>query len=196
MSQTTLNLTAELERLIADIVVRHEAFSHIDPSRLLVCVNATRSGTSHGLFARIHPLRFPGGRAVQTVRRGRSTLRCTMPALVHQGVEILYVIYFMIPRFLDRPLQDKLVTIFHELYHISPQFDGDIRRFPGRNFAHGSSTKKYNRLMERFVDEYVQLSASNGLTAFLDHGLAALREKHTAVVGRKMIMPKIQIERV
>jgi hypothetical protein len=193
---TTLNLTAELERLIADIAAKHEAFSHIDPSRLLVCVNFTRSVTSHGLFARIHPLRFPEGRVDQTVRRGRSTLRCTMPEVSHQGVEIFYVIYFMIPRFLDRTFQAKLVTIFHELYHISPLFDGDIRRFPGRNFAHGSSTKKYNSLMERYVDEYMQLPNSNGLTAFLEHGMAELREKHLAVVGRKMIMPKIRVEKV
>jgi hypothetical protein len=193
---TTLNLTAELERLIADIAARHEAFSHVDPSRLLVCVNSTRSGTLHGLFAKIHPLRFPEGRAIQMVRRGRATLRCSMPELSHQGVELLYIIYFMIPRFLDRPLRDKLITVFHELYHISPHFDGDIRRFPGRNFAHGGSTKKYNRLMERFVDEYLQLPSSHGLTAFLEHGMSELKEKHRAVVGRKLPMPKILVERV
>jgi hypothetical protein len=34
---------------------------------------------------------------------------------------------------------------FHELYHVSPAFDGDIRRF-GKNDAHGSSTKQYNAL--------------------------------------------------
>jgi len=192
---STLNLTAELERLIADIAARHEAFSHVDPARILVCVNSTRSGSSHGLFAKIHPLRFPAGKTVQTVRRGRSRLRCTMPEISHQGREILYVIYFMIPRFLDRPLRDKLITVFHELYHISPCFDGDIRRFPGRNFAHGGSTKRYNRLMERFVDEYLPISESNSLTEFLEFGMSELREKHRAIVGRKMVMPKIRVER-
>lgn len=193
---TTLNLTAELERLIADITAKHEAFYHVDPARLLVCVNSNRCSAAYGLFARIHPLRFPNGSAVQTVRRGRATLRCTMPEITHQGREILYVIYFMTPRFFDRTFRDKLVTIFHELYHISPHFDGDIRRFPGRNFAHGSSTKGYNRLMERFVDEYLQVSGGNGLTAFLEDGMTRLREKHRAVVGRKMAMPKIRVERV
>lgn len=192
---TTLNLTAELERLIVDITARHEAFSHVDPSRILVCVNSTRNGSSHGIFAKIHPLRFPSGITVQTVRRGRVTLRCTMPQISHQGREILYVIYFMIPRFLDRPLRDKLITIFHELYHVSPLFDGDIRRFPGRNFAHGGSTKKYNRLMEGFVDEYLRLQGSGSLTAFLEVGMAELRAKHRAIVGRKMVMPKIQVEK-
>lgn len=196
MHMTTLNLTAELERLIADITARHEAFFHIDSSRLLVCVNTTRNGSPHGLFAKIHPLRFPAGSSVQTVRRGRFTLRCTMPEISHQGREILYVIYFMIPRFIDRPLRDKLITIFHELYHISPLFDGDIRRFPGRNFAHGGSTEKYNRLMERFADEYLQAPDSRVLTAFLAQGMSALREKHRAIVGRKMLMPKIRVERV
>lgn len=192
---TTLNLTAELERLIADITARHEAFFHIDPSRILVCVNSTRNGSPHGLFAKIHPLRFAAGITVQTVRRGRSTLRCTMPEISHQGREILYVIYFMIPRFLDRSLRDKLITIFHELYHISPSFDGDIRRFQGRNFAHGGSTEKYNRLMERFVDDYLQMHDNMALTAFLEHGMSALRERHRAIVGRKMAMPKIRVER-
>lgn len=193
---STLNLTAELERLIADIVARHEAFSHVDPSRLLVCVNAVRRGTPHGLFAKIHPMRFPEGAASRTVRRGRATFRCTMPELSHKGREILYVIYFTLPRFFDRTFHEKLVTIFHELYHISPHFDGDIRRFPGRNFAHGSSAKKYNRLMERFVDEYLQLSPGCELTAFLEHEVSVLREKHRTLVGRKMVMPKIRVEKV
>ena len=30
--------------------------------------------------------------------------------------------------FLDQTFEEKLVTVFHELYHISPAFDGDLRR--------------------------------------------------------------------
>jgi len=119
-----------------------------------------------------------------------------MPEIAHRGREILYVLYFMIPRFMDRALRDKLVTVFHELYHISPGFDGDIRRFPGRNFAHGGSTKRYNRLMERFVDEYLLFPGSSGLTLFMECGMAELRGRHKAIVGRKMAMPKIRVERV
>lgn len=192
---STLNLTAELERLIGHITASHGAFSHIDPSRVLVCVNATRSSSAHGVYAKIHPLRFPGGDTVHTTRRGRSPVRCTMPNITHNGREMLYVIYFMVPRFIDRPLRDKLVTVFHELYHISPHFDGDIRRFPGRNFAHGGSTKRYNLIMERFVDEYLQLPGSSGFAAFMDCDMSGLRSRHRAIVGRKMPMPKIRLER-
>jgi predicted metallopeptidase len=192
---TTLNLTAELERLIADIAAKVDEFRHIDPRRLLVCVNSSRS-SQHGTFAKIHPLRFHGGALSRVVKKGRSSIACIMPEVSHNGVEMLYVIYVTLPRFMDRPLEEKLVTVFHELYHISPSFDGDIRRFPGRNFAHGSSAKKYNLLMERFVDSYLQLPASSERVAFLDGDMAALRLRYRAIVGRKMAMPKLRLERV
>jgi predicted metallopeptidase len=191
----TLNLTAELERLIADIAANVEEFRHIDPRRLLVCVNSSRD-TRHGTFAKIHPLRFHGGEVTRVVTRGRSRIACFMPEINHNGVEMLYIIYFTLPRFMDRSLKEKLVTIVHELYHISPSFDGDIRRFPGRNFAHGSSTKKYNRLMESLVEKYLLLTGSEERVAFLDMDMAGLRERYRAIVGRKMAMPKIRLERV
>lgn len=192
---TTLNLTAELERLIADIAARVEAFCHIDPRRLLVCVNSGRS-SPHGTFAKIHPLRFHGGERSRVVKRGRSRIACIMPEVSHNGVAILYVIYFTLPRFMDRPLHEKLVTIFHELYHISPAFDGDIRRFPGRNFAHGASTKRYNLLMADLVEQYRQLPGSEARIAFLDADMAGLRLRYRAIVGRKMVMPKVRLEKV
>lgn len=192
---STLNLTAELERLVAHIAVTVDEFIHIDPCRLLICVNSSRS-SQRGTFAKIHHLRFQGGKQIQIVRRGRSSYRCTMPLISHKGADILYVVYFTLPRFMDRPFKEKLVTIFHELYHISPGFDGDIRRFAGKNFAHGSSAKKYNQLMEGFVEKYLQLPASAGKAAFLDNDMAALREKYTMIVGRRLAMPKIAVEKL
>lgn len=191
----TLNFTAELERLIADIAITIDAFQHVDPSRLMVCVNSSRNSQC-GAFAKIHHLRFPGGEQMQIVRRGRSSYRCTMPQITHKGVDLLYVIYFTLPRFMERSFNEKLVTIFHELYHISPSFDGDIRRFTGKNFAHGSSAKKYNQLMERFVESYLQLPDSAVKAAFLDNDMAALRAKYGMIVGRRLAMPKITVEKL
>jgi len=192
---STLNITAELERLIRHIAGNHGEFAHIDPSRLLVCFNTTRTTSPHGVYAKIHPLRFPGGETTHKARRGRQQLTYTMPTIAHQGVEILYVIYFTLPRFINRPLREKLITVFHELYHISPCFDGDIRRFPGRNYAHGGSAKQYNSLMARFVDEYLQHPESGSHTAFMDCDMSGLRSRHRAIVGRKMPMPRIRVER-
>lgn len=187
---STLNLTGELERLIRDIIRRCPELNHIVPERLLVCVSSGRPGAG-GSLAKIHPLRFAGGEKSVTSRRGRRRVLCTMPTITHLGEEMLYVVYFLVPRFLELPLREKLITVFHELYHISPACDGDIRRFPGRNYAHGSSTKSYNLLMGKLVDAYLELLSDPAQLSFLEGNLAQLRERHGAIVARRLQAPRI-----
>lgn len=189
---TTLNLTGELERLIRDIVARTPELRHIAPEKLLVCVSSGRTGRG-GSLAKIHPLRFEGGERAVKARRGRRSVLCTMPSVTHRGEEMLYVIYFLIPRFLELPFREKLITIFHELYHISPACDGDIRRFPGRNYAHGSSTRSYNLFMGQLVDRYLEATPDHSGLAFLEGDLAALRSRHSAIVGRRLQAPRISV---
>jgi hypothetical protein len=189
---TTLNLTGELERLIADITARCPELQHVAPERLLVCVSSGRPGVG-GSLAKIHPLRFAGGEKSVSSRRGRRRVLCTMPTITHQGEEMLYVIYFLVPRFLELPFREKLITVFHELYHISPACDGDIRRFPGRNYAHGSSTKTYNALMGMLVDAYLERLPEPSRLGFLQGNLAALREHHGAIVARRLQAPRMCI---
>ena len=144
-----------------------------------------------GSLAKIHPLRFAGGEKSVTSRRGRRRVVYTMPTITHQGEEMLYVIYFLVPRFLELPFREKLVTVFHELYHVSPDCDGDIRRFPGRNYAHGSSTKSYNARMGCLVDAYLELPPELSRLSFLEGDLAALRERHGAIVARRLQAPRM-----
>lgn len=190
---STLNLTAALEQLAADIAMRMEEFSHLDPQRIMICLSTTRGSGVHGVYAKIHPLRFTGGSRTCRVRRGRRTFTCTMPDIRQREMEILYVIYFLFPRFFDLPFREKLITVFHELYHIAPEFNGDIRRFPGRNYAHGGSTRKYNAAMAALADRYLALLPDDGIVSFLKDGLDALRSRHRALVGRKMKAPRIAI---
>jgi hypothetical protein len=192
---TTLNLTLSLERLVADVAGKVEEFGHIDPLRVMLCVSSTRSGGVHGVYAKIHPLRFAGGARSMEVKKGRRSALLTMPTVIHRQIEMLYVIYFLVPRFFNLPKRDKLVTVFHELYHISPLFDGDIRRFPGRNFAHGSSRKRYNVLMDELVEKYLSLPGCSEVTDFLDSDLESLRSRYLAIVGRKFPVPKVRIQR-
>jgi hypothetical protein len=189
---STLNLTGELESLIGDIIAGTPELSHIIPNKLLVCVSSGRPSAG-GSLAKIHPLRFEGGEKSVSTRRGRRNVVCTMPTIRHQGEEILYVIYFLVPRFLELPFREKLITIFHELYHISPACDGDIRRFPGKNYAHGSSTKNYNVYMGKLVDIYLQQTADHSPLAFLEGNLAELRSRHRAIVARRLQAPRISI---
>jgi hypothetical protein len=188
-----LNLTGELERLIGEIVVRVEEFRHVDPSRVMVCVATTRGGGVHGTYAKIHPLRFENGARTTLVKRRRGSVRCEITPVMRQEIEMLYIIYVLVPRFLNLALRDKLITIFHELYHISPAFDGDIRRFPGKNYAHGSSRKKYNDLMAQLVDRYLEHPGHVSGVDFLEGDMAALRARCGSLVGRRLAAPKLRI---
>lgn len=69
--------------------------------------------------------------------------------------EMLYLLSFSLPRFLDQTFEEKLITIFHELYHIGPSFNGDIRRLPGRCEVHSRSKAQYDRLMSELVRDYL-----------------------------------------
>lgn len=189
----TLDLTAELERLITDLTAVLPVFRHIDPARLLICVSSTRSGGVGGAYARIHPLRFPGGIRTGSLRRGRRKVTVEMPAITHGGTEILYLIYFLVPRFLDLTLRDKLITVCHELYHISPACDGDLRRFPGRNYAHGSSRKTFDRTMGDFVDSYLTARGERTLPRFLTATSADIHNEYHAIVARRMPAPRLTV---
>jgi hypothetical protein len=190
---STLNLTLELERLIAHITGHVEEYRHIDPRRLLVCVSSTRGGGVHGTYAKIHPLRFEDGTRRKTVRRGTGRHEYEMPLITHRGVEMLYVIYFLVPRFLNLPFREKLITLFHELYHISAEFNGDIRRFPGKNYAHGSSTRKYNAYMGKLVDSYLGNLTDHGMMSFLEGDMEEIRGRFKAIVARKMAAPRLRL---
>jgi len=165
-----------MRSLIEDIVSCCEVFGHIDMSSVLVgCIKARKSGNT-GLYARTVPLRFENGSFMAT-RRG-----CVyrVPRVIHEGNEILYIISFCLPRFQDLSFEGKITTIFHELYHISPRFDGDIRRFRGKNYVHGSQ-KKYDELVKTFAQEYMAGQSHSGLIGFLKLSWEELSREHGAI---------------
>jgi hypothetical protein len=129
------------------------------------------------------------------MRGGPKRVTCTMPTITHRGMEMLYLVYFLVPRFLNLSLREKLITVFHELYHISPRFDGDIRRFPGKNYAHGSSRKKYNALVAGLVDDWLQKQDGTGLPDFLQGDMESIRARYRVIVGRKLAAPRIKVEK-
>ena len=123
-----------MRRLCDDMVARLDPLRHVDMSRVAVSFAQTRRGGSQGMFASLMPLRFAEGR-MHTFRRKR---RWGMQRLYDpDGREMLYILNFYLPRFLDLPFREKLATTLHELWHIGPKFDGDIRRLGGRCSAHG-----------------------------------------------------------
>jgi hypothetical protein len=185
---TGFNYTDALRDVIADIIaVLPDEFSHIDLSRLLVAFHQARQKSVHGTYATCSPLRFAGG-AIEETQRGR---RWRHPVIKSEGREILYILYFTLPRFHEeQDYHGKLSTIIHELYHISPLFNGDIRRFAGKNFAHGHSREVYHTAMQRLADRYLASGPRAHQHEFLQLPFTELSRREGGVVGLRVARPK------
>jgi hypothetical protein len=178
---------AHVRRLCEDITARCESLGHIDVSRILFGFTQARNGRSHGLQARVTPLRFRHGALTRTHRGTPFQVQ----RYFVDGREMLYVIAFCLPRFLDRDFDDKFVTLFHELYHISPMFDGDLRRHAGRYDVHTSSQHRYDQEMGGLAREYLSNGADRARHGFLRLSFAQLLQRHGSIVGYKIPRPKL-----
>ena len=181
------DFTGSMTLLVQDIIATHPVFSHINPDNVFIAVSPS-NGSKNGVLAKLRPMRFEGGNKTKTIR-GREY---TIPDININGVNILYVIFFHLPRFLNHGSQmNRLATVFHELYHISPLFNGDVRRLPGKNFAHGNSRKKYDELIKSLTEEYVSTGKNGeyGVTGFLKYDYAGLKRKYGAIYGDMIRIP-------
>jgi predicted metallopeptidase len=178
-------------RAVADVlsdICRHVTeFSAFDSRRILIGFLQARHARGHGLQARVTPLRFHGGQLVRTAR-GRLF---QVQRFIVADVEMLYVMTFCLPRFLDQSFDQKMVTLFHELFHIGPNFDGDLRRHPGRCSMHTSSKNAYDEHMAQLARNYLAGGANPQLHGFLRLSYAQLRARHSRVVAVKLPRPKI-----
>jgi hypothetical protein len=184
----SFDFTQHIRALCADMVARVPEFSHIDMSRVAVGFSQARKATPHGVFATLTPLRFTAGQS-HTIRRGQ---RWAIPSLTDaSGVEMLYILSFCLPRFLNLKFRQKLTTTAHELWHIGPRFDGDLRRFNGRCYAHGASRETFNAEADRLVDSYMATDPDPSIYAFLQKDFRTLHAQHDRIVGAKFRPPKL-----
>jgi len=185
--QKRFDFCKAMQHLCVDICSRHDQFRHIRMSEVVVTYAQTRSPVEWGMQAKLTPLRFEGGR--RTTRRHRTTWAVQR---VHaNGREMLYILTFYLPRFLNQSFEEKLVTVFHELYHISPDFNGDIRRFGGACYMHTGSQKNYDRQMAVFAREYLDMSPPDQLWGFLMLDFRQLQRCFGDVVGIKINIPRL-----
>jgi len=185
--RSPLDFTQAMTRLCHDITERHEAFAHIDISRVAVCFTQTRSKVLHGLQAKLTPMRFEGG-ALTCIRRGQTW---TVQRLYLGKREMFYILTFYLPRFLNQSFSEKFITILHELYHISPLFDGDIRRFSGRCHIHSASQQNYDGQMDVYAREYLACNPPEELYAFLKMDFKHILKTHESVIGLQVPIPKL-----
>lgn len=181
------DITRAIDLLCRDLCERLPVFQHIEMDQVVITFSQARTRSLYGIQAKLTPMRFEQG-ALITKRRGKEW---TVPRFYRGKIEILYLLSVYLPRFQDQCFREKLITIVHELYHISPHFDGDIRRFGGRYHAHSGSQKKYDELMARYVDDYLGLKPSEHLLAFLQPNFDELIRSQGQVIGTQIEIPKL-----
>ncbi|MCL2004815.1 MAG: hypothetical protein FWG73_01505 [Planctomycetaceae bacterium] len=179
--------TAAIAAVCGDICFRVPELRHIDMGRVAVGFSQTKNSEPYGVFASATPLRFENG---DSTYQSRGRIWTVQKHFRPDGIEYLYILYFYVPRFIELPLSQKLDTIVHELYHISPLFNGDLRRFGGRRFAHGSK-KQYNQTVNRLVQHWLKQEPPAGLWEFLCYNYEGLVEKYGKPSGMRIPAPKI-----
>lgn len=183
----SFDVTLALHRLCVDLTRRCPDLVHIDPERILVTVTPSRSRSRYGLQARVTPMRFRDG---ELTRRHRGHTYQVQRYFV-DGRELLYLVTFCVPRFLDLSFEQKLITVIHELYHIGERFDGDIRRHAGRYEAHSHSKKEYDRRMAELAGAYLRTDPSPELYEWMKLSTQELAAHHGRVTGVTIPRPKL-----
>ena len=188
MDAPGFDFTRGIRNVIEDMIDRIPELSHINLDRVAIAFAQARNRSRYGTHATLTPMRFEGGR-LTTRKHGRTyaVQRLYSPA----GEEMLYILTFYLPRFMDVDFNEKLVTILHELWHISPEFDGDIRRHPGRCYAHTHSQKEYDAKMQVFVDRWLASNPHDELMRCLQWDFGELSHRHGKVVGIRIPTPKL-----
>lgn len=182
------DFTFHVSRLCIDLCQRLDELRHIDMRRVAVRFCQVRRPGHYGMQASLTPLRFEDGQ-LHTLRRGR---RWTIERLYNpQGQEMLYLLSFYLPRFLDQSFEEKLATVVHELWHISPHFNGDVRRFSGRCYAHGHSEEHYHAEMHDLSRRWLSLNPPAETYEFLRYDFAYLRQIFGTIYGVRINTPRM-----
>ena len=175
------DFTLHMRRLCEDLVARVEELRHIDMGWVAVGFSQARKAADCGRYATLTPLRFPGGAASYDPPRPQMD----DPAGGRGRPRDAVFAHLLLAAILDLPLVEKRITVVHELWHIGPKFDGDLRRFRGRCYAHSGSQRQYDARVKQLVDRWLELGPPAQVQDFLTQGYRHLVARHGAVYGRR-----------
>lgn len=182
-----LDFSARVAALVADVALRCPEWAHVQADRVLFGFTQAQNSRLDGLQARVTPLRFPGGALARRIHGGSYRIQ----RFFRDEREYLYLMTFCLPRFLDQDFDSKLVTLFHELNHIGPAFDGDLRRHAGRYHLHSHSKQAYDVHATEAARAYQRTKPNSALTSFLRLNYGQLVKRHGQVVGLAPPRPKL-----
>ena len=185
-AQNNINITDTLTN-IADLIIHQTSiFKHIDKNRILICLSSNRGNRRGGTYGKLVPLRFKDG-SESLQYRGKIY---AMPKVVNNKINQLYIVYFYFPKFFDIDPYQKLRVIFHELYHISPEFNGDIRRMGKVKASHGHSKKQFDSLFENELKTFYKYISKSEYINFLRMNGKSIHKNYHNVYCRRMKVPK------
>ncbi len=176
MSLEPLNLTKDLELASQEIIARIPALEHIDLSRVLFTLFRSRPASRTYTYARCYPL------SQKPLRRGARTYKLS-PILMPGRKHARYILAFAWPRFWQLGPRERLETLVHELYHISPKFDGEARAFETGGW-HGAGLDWYDQVIHELSERHLPPAMQNRYPS-LSKNLRA-RE----ITGRRLRLPR------
>jgi hypothetical protein len=192
-----LDFNQAMTRLVAEVAANVREFHTIDPQQVLVSAAFSRKARRAGLLAYVLPLKYREGSPVDRRVRGQKVYHWAMLPTFHRetGKEVLYIVYFMLPRFYNLGLKEKLETVVHELYHISPKFNGDLRWFKGRSALHGDM-KSYDKKVKELTDEFLNSPHDAGAYEFLKGSFSQSEKKFERILARHIREPRPKLLKV
>lgn len=190
-----LNFNDRMAELIGEVLRHVPEFRHFDARRFRVSASFNRSRSRGGVLAYIVPLRYRDGLPVELRRHGSKMYHWAMMPHEHEGNQILYFMYFMLPRYLNLTLRQKIETVVHELYHVHPSFNGDLRRFRGRSRLHGDS-RAYDLKVRDLTDAFLGAQHDPTKYEFLRGTTDHLRRRYGEILAHHLAEPRPKLIKV
>ncbi|HPS86815.1 MAG TPA: putative metallopeptidase [Spirochaetota bacterium] len=182
MTGDSINLTDILTLIIHDMVELTEEFKCFDLNKILICCASNRKDFRGATYGKLLPLRFKDGSEI-IKHNGRFY---TIPKVKVNNMEILYIIYFYIPKFFNLSAKDKVNVMFHELFHINPEFNGDIRRMGKFKAAHGHSRKSFEEKYIEYADTFFEKIEDAPYYNFLKMNSEDIQKEFKKIKYRRM----------
>ena len=185
----SINLTDVLTLIIHDMIKSTGEFKSFDINKILVCCASNRKDFKGAIYGKLQPLRFKDGSEI--IKHNKKYY--TIPKIVLNNIEILYIIYLYVPKFFNLSIKDKINVIFHELYHISPEFNGDIRRMSKFKSAHGHSKKAFEDHYIEYAENYFNKIDGTPFYSFLQMSSEDIKKQFKVIKYRRMKSIKPQL---
>jgi len=149
------NFNQAVRALLRDVARAIPEFSHIRASRVLVVAGEARRASR----ATVKPLAFAGSKT-------RDKLGHRKPVVRIRGKRVLYCITLRPLFFRASTPEGRIGTLLHELYHVSPSFDGTL----DRNRRHARSGPRFSRTLRPLVFRYLKRCPPEVLAPFAHDG--------------------------